>query len=356
MKKWLSHIIYIAALAVVTSCSSDLTDDSTQQSGQENVTVTFTLAMNEPTSHSRVSRGENEESENDIYGNDYENQIELGKLQVVIYSASDNSYIGKVENISHWRAGEEKYIYTFIGNLKLDKKDLANDGTLNCKIMVFANCPNVTQTTTLNELNYHYDANAFKAGTQYISMWGVRTYKNLKLTAGNRTDLGTIDLLRAMAKVEVKLSDEVAKEFALTGMTLNKYNAQGYCLPTGYAEISETTELISTEGAFNVPTSSINEDLAFKENNDKTFTLYLPEYDNSDEDANIEVCLKDNKGREVRMNDPHIYFKDYATGTAFNIVRNYYYQYIITKVNQNIEITYTICPWESRTSGDITFN
>ena len=322
-----------------------LQDGSTAQ-------VAFTLKLDKAQPATRATtRGNDYDSQ---AGEGYESRID--QLQVVLYSTDDNNTAYPLHNLwqeaSSTQGGEDTY--TFVGSIDTNDADSPQAGTY--KIMVFANCTDLTNNeTNLGNLAYTYTYNNSPA----IPMWGVTTAE-LTLAPGERQTLDNgIDLLRAVAKVEVKLNDAVAQEgFSLTGVTISKANQQGYCLPLDYDKV-ETTAALNREEETGIttfhpyPNSATTTDLAFTNDGNNTYTLYLPEYDNGTNAATLSVTVADED------NQPETYtleFKHYTngqpTGEAYNIVRNHLYRYTITKIdNGQLTVQHQVMPWEKVTSG-----
>ena len=61
-------------------------------------------------------------------------------------------------------------------------------------------------------------------------MYGVKSCEEMTFTPGMLTHLGTVHLLRAMAKVEVSCK---TSGWTLEKVELLRYNATGYCAPSG---------------------------------------------------------------------------------------------------------------------------
>ncbi len=357
MKKWLLHIMLVGVLGMLAaSCSQD---EVVQQAGDDVINVTFTLMMSDP--NSRALEG-HITSENQ--GNAYENRIDAGGLQVLFYSTDLSTCFGKVENISLFKT-EDNHIYRFIGDLKVTGASVSENG-LACKVMVFANCPNVETTTTLATLEYVYAADDFKNESKNIPMWGVATFTNngttdnrLHLNPGEQEDLGTINLLRSMAKVEVIMGEEAAKKYDLANVTLKGgYHTEGLCLPKSYNSASVTTDMNTSAEMFNVTNdlTSVETDLGFKAiTENKQYVLYLPEHAvTTGSKIEVTVLNKGSKTEGPNLNGKNfIYFKKYTDGTtsesaeSFNIVRNFHYQYIIRSVKEDAPLTLTLTasPW-----------
>lgn len=328
-----------------------LPDGSTAQ-------VAFTLKLDKAQPATRTTWGDNYPNKT---GTGYENRID--QLQVVLYSTDGNNAAYPLHNLwqetsSTQEGGQD--IYTFVGSIDTNDAGSPQAGTY--KIMVFANCGTMSDYTFdgIDELSFTYCYDyATHTPTTAIPMWGVTTAE-LTLTPGERQTLaGGIDLLRAVAKVEVKLQDNTDTQgFSLTGVTISTANQQGYCLPAGYADVLNTKELYREEGSptsfHPIQSSATTSNLAFTENNG-TYTLYLPEYDNGtgNTPATLSVTVADGDGQEETY---PLEFKTYTngqpTGEAYNIVRNHLYRYTITKIdNGQLTVQHQVMPWEKVTSG-----
>lgn len=321
-----------------------LQDGSTAQ-------VAFTLKLDKAQPATRTTWGDDYDSQ---AGTGYENRID--QLQVVLYSEDNTAY--PLHNLWQETSATQEGgqdTYTFVGSIDTNDADSPRAGTY--KIMVFANCTDLTgNEDDLGNLAYTYTYNNSPA----IPMWGVTTAE-LTLAPGERQELTDgIDLLRAVAKVEVKLNDAVAQEgFTLTGVTISTANQQGYCLPAGYADVQNTKELDREEGSptsfHPIQSSATTSNLAFTENNG-TYTLYLPEYDNGTNAATLSVTVADeDKQTETYTLEFKNYTNGQPTGEAYNIVRNHLYRYTITKIdNGQLTVQHQVMPWDKVTS-DITY-
>ena len=343
MKTTSLHIAFAALLSLLLLASCSRNDEVAVAEGEEGkVQVTFTLKLDNESSASRaMSRAEDntwgDEYNNDL-GNDYDNRI--NDLQVVIYEG--NTFKCKVTNLSFYK-NEEKNEYTYLGSIS----ETLTANTV-YKIMVFANCADITSETDLSALSYTYSEN------MDIPMWGVIT-QTLNLEPGSRQELGKISLLRAFAKVEVSMDVE---GYTLQSVSIDKSNTQGYCLPKDYTLVGNTTDLDREEDTdittFNPYYNSEKIEGRTFTNENGTYYIYLPEYDNGTEAAKIEVTVKNNTTNEEKKYD--LEFKDYENGapkdgTQYDIVRNHIYRYTITGVNDGkLVIKYKAMPWELVTS------
>lgn len=322
MKTTSLHIAFAALLSLLSLASCSRNDEVAVAEGEEGkVYVTLTLSINGEEAGSRATWEDNDNPED---GNEWENTID--DLQILIYDANNN-YVGKVEDLIQLLDGR------YSGKLS----DAEWTGNTNYKIMAFANCPSIDNPSNINTLDYT------RANVSYIPMWGVTTAQ-FNLTPGVSEDIGSIDLLRAMAKVEVIMN---AEGYTIDNIAVDKSNPNGYCLPNGYNSVSETDQLDmegETPASFKPYTSETPESKA----EDGQHYIYLPEYDNSTKPAKIQVTVN-NETYELE-------FKDYENGvpkegTQYDIVRNHIYRYTITGVNDGkLIIKYKAMPWELVTS------
>lgn len=321
MKTTSLHIAFAALLSLLSFVSCSRNDEVAVAEGEEGkVYVTLTLSINGEEAGSRATWEDNDNPED---GNEWENTID--DLQILIYDANNN-YVGKVEDLIQLLDGR------YSGKLS----DAEWTGNTNYKIMAFANCPSIDNPSNINTLDYT------RANVSYIPMWGVTTAQ-FNLTPGVSEDIGSIDLLRAMAKVEVIMN---AEGYTIDNIAVDKSNPNGYCLPNGYNSVSETDQLDmegETPASFKPYTSETPESKA----EDGQHYIYLPEYDNSTKPAKIQVTVN-NETYELEFKD---YENGAPTGDPYDIVRNHIYRYTITGVNDGkLIIKYKAMPWELVTS------
>ena len=344
MTRWL-HILFFlcGALLLPGGC---ITEEGGTPADTGSAQVSFVLSLTDAGASTRATWEENYTSED---GNAYENRIDPDDVQVMLFDA--DGYVASVEILSYYPL-DGTADYRFIGSVT------AEDGTLTAgqyKLMVFANCGEIADNSNLGSLSFAYDADDVKTESQLIPMWGVIT-EELTLEKGKQQDLGTIDLLRAMAKIEINLARAINETHTITGATLSKYNSRGYCLPKDYAAVGNTKELEQETGTndnneeistFHPLSSASTEALPLVISTDKkTAWLYIPEYDNSPTDAaTISITLSDGSNTTTGT----LEFKDYANGTAtgdaHDIVRNHIYRYTVNVETGKLTVKYKALPW-----------
>lgn len=357
MTRILRHTLTAALLAALAcGCSSDDVTGGAVPSGETQ--VSFILKMGDAAEGSRAGTWGDDDYTKEP-GVDYDKRVNPDDLKVTLYNA--DGLVANVNILAYYKldssSGEtatDEGEYRFIGTVEaVEDKELTAD---NYKIMVFANCGTQAENTSIGNWAYDYDADAVKSETQLIPMWGVATHE-LQLKKGERDDVGTIELLRAFAKVEIELNSAIS-DYTITSATLSSHNTKGYCLPAGYANVENTKELDQEDGTGNSNPSSFHPysganpsgELLFT-TGDKSAYLYIPEYDNS-VPATISLELKDAAGKTITGT---LEFRDYADGTAtgdpHDIVRNHIYRYTVNVSQGKLTIQAKVMPWDVVTSS-----
>ncbi len=357
----LRNIIYSLSLLVgvltLGSCVND--DDVCLPEGKTQVIFSLVLQDNvQGTTRAGDETWNNYTPKED--GVEYDNYIDLDGLQVLVF-ASDGTFKGTLKDLVYTPKDvtSDNYEYTryeYVGTAP--SEITAGD----YKFVVLANCATVepSNLTSLNELTYKLFEES--GNTEYIPMWGINK-ATLSLVAGARQNIGTIGLLRAMAKVNVKLTSEALSEkYIIKEVKVTRYNKSGYTLPTG-ADTAEKTEDLNLDASIRV-NSSLAENKTFTAPAGATeLTFYLTEYDNwttSDTDARLVVTLgkSDDATYENVFSDYPIQFRDYvkegdnagtidANGKRYNIIRNHIYQFNIFRVTDDgpLYVVPTVAPW-----------
>ena len=339
MKDLLKYTFLSVLALTVFSCTQSEDDPTLQELDKEKVQVSFTLSMEATNPTSRAGETWGDDYAPDFIGDEYDNQIDLNSLQVVLFDV-DDKYVGKVQQLKYYKAENGPINeYTFVGNLS---SEIAS-GTYS--IMVFANCPEVTATTVadLKMMTFVYNPQ------RGIPMWGF-IKQNINLVPGSRTVLNKIPVLRSMAKVEVSLSDNLLNDYQLLNVSLSRYNRGGYCLPANYGTNVTSTGDLNIDAVFNPYNGGgVGTALSFSEvTENQKLCVYIPEYNNDAVPTTMTLEVKHRHASAAQT-----YSLDFR-----NIIRNHYYQYIITGVNEKIEfeLQYQVAAWIDVTNPTITFN
>ena len=283
-------------------------------------------------------------------GTAYENAINTEQLQIKVCD-ENGTIIGDVENVIAINNGTDtnpEYSITGTWENAADKLSKAK------KIMVFANCG----TSIVTPDNIQNLAFARSATTQYIPMWGVTTLTN-ELVVGKSNNLGTIDLLRSLAKVKVKLADGMkSRKYSLGAMQLNNYNTSGYTLPLTYNTVASTAAIRFGNSLH--ANSSWAQSITMTNNDDESIMLYIPEYDNinaaTDRKATISLQLMRDGEEEGNYT---LHFCNYTpegapdAASTYNIQRNHYYEYTVGLTDDQVKIVLNVKEWNLRQHDEI---
>ena len=358
--------IAMAWLGCIALVSCDQGDTNAGEA-EANITLTLCLKGADKNSNTRMgqpfvkplaSRGEEGEAKDPK--TEMENSIDFSRFHVVFYDAN-HRMAGILQNMVLIHVGGN--IYRLTGSLPVSNKVLVGNH-FEGKMVVYANF-NMSEAdlqkdyndTDIAQKSFNYEANP-----KYLPMWGVKKVA-FTLAAGKLQDFSDINLLRAVAKVKVNLSNEMKNnEWSIYSMQLINYNDKGYCMPEKYAECEKTASLTHEEFE-HFYDSKQTVGITMKDN----VPIYLPEYQNNGkEDANkcvIKLKLAsngkvelDDSGNEKEYTLRFIDYTDQGTeGTTTNdIVRDHYYIFEVYKGSngQNL-VKLTVRKWNVRNHEDI---
>lgn len=354
---------WLGCIALVSCDQGDTGAEDTEA----HITLTLCLKGTDTDNNTRIgqsggkqiaSRGE--EDETDEPGTEMENSIDFSRFHVVFYDAN-HRMAGILQNMVLIHVGGN--IYRLTGSLPVSNKVLVGNH-FEGKMVVYANFDMSSEDlqkdyshTDIAQKSFKYEANP-----KYLPMWGVKKV-DFTLAAGKRQDLSDIDLLRAVAKVKVNLSNDMKKnEWSIHSMQLFNYNNMGYCMPIKYAECKQTASLTHEE---------FEHFYDSKQTGGITMTddvpIYLPEYQNIDK-ADVNKCViklklnykgnveRDDSGKEKEYTLRFIDYTDQGTeGTTTNdIVRDHYYIFEVYKGSngQNL-VKLTVRKWNVRDHEEI---
>lgn len=332
--KFIQRVAFVIMLCMVMAACSDSDDDAV---GTEDVSVAFTLTVADATS----TRADNDGWDDYSPGQDgilNENMVNTDDIIIAIYDDQGNK-VDIVEDLRVTKISDASgtgTMYAITGVWRNAKPNVERAK----RLMVMANC-NTSVWSDPSTLTY----DLLPEERKYIPMWGVVKIP-AALTLGKQNKLHNIRMLRAMAKVSVKLRDDMTDYgYAIGSMTVNNYNTKGYCVPKTFNEVDNTSD-VRFANSLNVLDSHAD-NIALS----TTAPLYLPEYDNSGTNpATITVNLNRNGKLEGTYT---LYFRNYdsdgkPTGPTYPIQRNHYYQYLIYKETGKIIVTLHVRKWNRR--------
>lgn len=332
--KFIQRVAFVIMLCMVMAACSDSDDDAV---GTEDVSVAFTLTVADATS----TRADNDGWDDYSPAQDgilNENMVNTDDIIIAIYDDQGNK-VDIVEDLRVTKISDASgtgTMYAITGVWRNAKPNVERAK----RLMVMANC-NTSVWGDPSTLTY----DLLPEERKYIPMWGVVKIP-ATLTLGKQNKLHNIRMLRAMAKVSVKLRDDMTDYgYAIGSMTVNNYNTKGFCVPKTFNEVDNTSE-VRFANSLNVFDSH-----ADKISLPTTAPLYLPEYDNSGTNpTTITVKLNRNGKLEGTYT---LYFRNYdsdgkPTGPTYPIQRNHYYQYLIYKETGKIIVTLHVRKWNRR--------
>lgn len=325
-------------------------DDGYDNEGKTDDAVRVAFRMSYANGNTRAANEGWDDYDPKDDGTAYENAINTEQLQIKVCD-ENGTIIGDIENVIAINNGTDTnpdYSITGTWENAADKLSKAK------KIMVFANCG----TSIVTPGNIQNLAFTRASTTQYIPMWGVTTLTN-ELVVGKSNNLGTIDMLRSLAKVKVRLADGMkARKYSLGAMQLNNYNTSGYTLPLTYNTVASTAAIRFGNSLH--ANSSWAQSITMTNNADESIMLYIPEYDNinaaTDRKATINLQLMRDGEEEGNYT---LHFCNYTpegapdAASTYNIQRNHYYEYTVGRTDDQVKIVLNVKEWNLRQHGEI---
>jgi hypothetical protein len=198
-------------------------------------------------------------------------------------------------------------------------------------------------------------------------MWGVKAFEFPTTMPKNRKlEIGMISVLRATAKIGVRLSEEVAAEgWKISGLKLNYANANGYSLPAEWNSANNTENMVRKDVFRPNPEASLMTNISATTMglNTGSYNIYVPETKNNSLNYNesittdlaiaVELNRVENGIIVESVTFPYekgIRFCNYSNGQPtddrYDIVRNHFYDYTITEVNIGLKMNLVVAEWE----------
>ncbi len=380
MEKYTSSVLAFVSLllcGILFSCSSS--DDGVTEEVEEDqsISISFTIRMSGTSSRAVDEEGEGRENYIDIKNSDY---------RFLVFNVDDNTYVTTFEpSIVIPTDGseypEEWYVRGFLSEAQISDYE-------SFKLVVLANWGNSypddddlkVGETTINDVcssnkgiyTYHPDTftSDFLADNAVIPMYGVATFKNNSYIMGWETNLGTIDMLRAMAKVEVILETDDYYNLSFSSLQINRYNSKGYCAPKDAASSADYYSGVHLVGGDNDTYDGTDKTLDFQmtersESNGTIYekwVVYLPEYKNDETAVTYFSSIKARFDNQITSDTLHdIYFADYSdtsnppTRSTIDIQRNYIYRFYVNCTSYNYSLELAVNNWDSVYENDFVY-
>ena len=357
----MSYLIAGLMASMLTSCIFDYGDGMVEAS-DDPVVVTFTLDVAKQTkADDGYDWGDTLPEDETVIGNSFENRILVDDLKVLVYDIA-GQFVAEVKNLSYQAPAGTQYEFRGILQGSGINSDVTFDFGSRYRFIVLANCGELTYDAdgvpAPEALLYISNWTSYATAHSSIPMWGAT---EVVLTDSEAQNLGAISLVRAMAKVVVKLSDELKSQgYSITDASLTKSYEVGYSMPTGWN--LQTTEDMAHTGAFRSydAADALVNNVSLFESDEARRVVYVPEIRNfSDGVDNVRLNVSLSDGTNVRhyTGDKAIRFADYgadgllpAAPSFYDIVRNHVYEYNITRIasGDKLLLTCVVEPWVPR--------
>lgn len=364
--------LFVLGCMGLSSCVYDEAPTDGCAQDRADMTIAFSMVMQRSSdmldSHSANSRGIVPPDKNNptVWGDTYDDEeaIEFEERILedgfTVVLSKDNAYAGHLSPLfcsQRANNADGSKEYRMHGTLVTDipAERIAADGY---KVMIIANTSGVTiedikkgpgdANDGLGSLKYRLHGKENNGLFAAIPMWGVKTANLSGIKPGDSYDIGTVDMLRAMAKVSVKLKSSIDQSnVSIKKIEILNYNNTGYALPGGWNTVAETAALrFDNTCRVSQPEFNATDTEVFISDDGKSVTFYLPEYDNPEVNAGSDVLdgevymrvyysVKDENGVETNYNNP-IRFCGYdekgpvAGGNLWDIIRNHHYNYTMS--------------------------
>lgn len=313
----------------------------------------FTVSLNGQ--HTRASWGEEYPSE---AGVPFDIRIMPENLRMVVYTAAGER-VGTISELDYWPINESHTEFQFMGQLPREILDHFTTNTVSqdYRFMVLANCSD--NLSGEEYITYGHTQLDPAAQESAIPMCGVKEFSVSPIYSRGQIDIGDVSLLRAAAKVEVKLSEKLKDAgTTINSATLKYYNQTGYVLPNGWSQVSDTKALdqenchrIYRHAALGMP--------FVKDEETGDYYVYITEYDNVDyAGERNKISLEFTVAGEVKYFEDAISFCEYRDGAPvdnshYNIVRNHIYEFeILSIAGSSLVLDYTVADWTVEDWGD----
>lgn len=352
MRGFVKYLLLLWAGIMAASCIFDA-DQCIMP--DEPRSIMFTVSLDKQTTKSAWSEEYPSET-----GVPFDYRIIPDDLRVVVFDQY-GSRLGEIESLYYWPVNESHTELQFMGQMPQAFAEHYNENTgqPNYRFMVLANCGNNMngeQYITFSQTQLNPSAE-----NASIPMWGVKEADLTPLLDKSNMDLGNIWLLRAAAKIEVKLSGALKGDVAINKATLKYYNQTGYCLPSGWDQTSDTRYLDQEDCIRLFRHAAVNLPFIQDETTGDCY-VYVTEYDNHNYPGERnKISLEFNIKGENKAFEDAISFCDYSAGkpvedSHYDIVRNHIYEFeILSIAGDNLVLNYQVADWDAElwdTDGD----
>ena len=402
MSKHLHRLTCISSLLLglcaLYACSSDdLIEEETilLASDPESIELVFTITMDHSYTATRAATRATRanSADNDTTWKDTQNRVDaetaedaIQSMQVILFTQqtdeSNSTYYTFLTTVAQQEltstTDTENSTTTFTYTGVIPTGTILTGEAFSARIVILANCSidvsdlngNTKYTDTeIGEAIYTMTKSNSKIdiSSTGIPMWGTTTGSWI-FTKGEKTDIGSLALLRAMAKIKVSLDSEMISDgYRIVTASLQGFSDnQGYIHPTGYGTVDKTEDLTVGDSTFHARTStSTSDSLTFFTHTDSSYAyIYVPEYDTPSSNAasiNVHIYRYGDDGKDY-CNKEVLYLKEYTDGATsdeaevIDLVRNHILSYTLSRtVTTTAYVTTNDYEWYY-TASDISWD
>lgn len=318
-------------------------------------------------------------------GMGYENYIDVaGKdFKVAIFSANNDTWICDAVNptVTPQEAGPGSKRYLLEFQIPAEKHDLIHENSI--KLVMMANWggidkyPKFSDDSTIGTIFSMAPAMDYSAGLpgavltadDKIAMFGVCQYDNVQLVTNWSTILDErLHLLRALAKIEVWDSHESSAK--ISSVSLTRYMDKAMPLPAGVTHqkkyvTNKYNEDYGPGPSLPAEYTEVTTPVQLTQASDGHYIIYVPEYQNivkgtenpreESERMRLELTFNDNETDENGAQKKYyIEFGKYDDDSSqevsvvkeyFNICRNYWYKYEVSKDIKKMNVIVDVQPY-----------
>lgn len=389
MIKIAKYLTLFTAAILSVSCSSGDTDTPVVPGGDNlnmGCKAGFTITLDSGDGMSRLASRAPSEGDYEI-GTASENYIDIdGKDFKILFFDKEDKYIGALDNvlvIVESTDGSMKR-YRVSGTVPTPVVD---DAGQEFKMMMLANWrhnyPSLAKGAPLTDIassvsaayTFDYTLHQNVGRQQPIPMFGVSDIITGKeFDPGWNTDLGTLHMLRAYAKVRVRAASD---GLPITSVTLTRGNTSGLRAPIGVNRQSDYVHASYSRDYYRIPSvpasSGVQTDIPFVSNSATgEWTLYLPEFVNltlgTDGNPDPRTPLADNLRARIKVtfdghvNDTPVEYVEYVDfkyydepptyagpearkDDYFDLLRNTVYDFTLRKLNAQLDAVVDVLPY-----------
>lgn len=376
MPSLLKALLWVAVASLSAACSDDTTVlpgiDTDTPAADDACKLYITLRFQEPQTRA---------ADNNVWDGAYasdagtrlDNYIDPESIRLTIYNNVGGNYqlLGTVKPdvIPGPTISDYMFVAQMADLLDLDLKNLTEENPVTFRLKVVMTA-NTTPAASIGDTRYNISSLDTDltltdlTDATGIPMMGVSeaeiSFPN-RLVADNAID---IYMLRAVAKAEINLSDGLYDDgFRFVSATISQaFNTAGMVMPLKWSDVTDTRKLTHIGDTFNPLASAVTTGVRrMTAINDKQLVGYLPETTCTNPRRPLSITLNYMTPNGIQRSTT-LYMADYnANGTVISntghdVVRNHLYYFNISGGTDTYRVSYSVCPWTERTSGDINFN